>query len=482
MRETSTIKERTAKGLIWGGFSNITLQLLNLIFGVWLSRLLSVEDYGTIGMLTIFTLVATTLQESGFTQALTNKKSPSHNDFNAVFWFSSLMGICLYIVLYFLAPLIAAFFNSPNLVLLSRYLFLGFVFASFGTAHNAYLFSHMMVKQRSIAMISGLLVSGFVGVLMAYNGYAYWGLATQSLVYVICTNLLFAYFTKWKPSFKISFSPIRGMFLFSYKILITKICIHLNNHLFNIFLGRFFNDKEVGYFSQANKWNLMGSSIISEMIQGVAQPLFSSLSNSKTEQRDAFLKMVKFTSFLSFPALFGLAFIAPEFVEVLLTEKWLNSAKLLQILCIGGAFYPINNLMSNLIISCGKSSIYMWNIIIQLIAQVVTVYLLYPLGVEIMVMGFVVVQVLWMGVWLCFVRREIAVTIISFIVSTLPYALLAILSIVISWFVVQGISNLYLLLIIKIILVSLCYFILLYLGNFNILKESFKHIRKIIFK
>lgn len=482
MKEESTIKDKTAKGLIWGGFSNITLQLLNLIFGVWLSRLLSVEDYGTIGVLTIFTLIATTLQEGGFTQALANKKSPSHDDFNAVFWFSSLMGICLYIILYFLAPAIAAFFNSPNLVSLSRYLFLGFVFASFGTAHNAYLFSHMMVKQRSIAMISGLLVSGVVGVLMAYNGYAYWGLATQSLVYVICTNLLFAYFTKWRPSFKVSFSPIKGIFRFSYKILITKLCIHLNNHLFNIFLGRFFNRKDVGYFSQANKWNLMGSSIISEMIQGVAQPLFSSLSNNKIEQRIAFFKMVKFTSFLSFPVLFGLAYIAPEFIVILLTDKWLNSVEILQILCIGGAFYPINNLMSNMIISYGKSSVYMWNMIGLLAIQVITVFILYPFGIELMVIGFVVVQVFWMFIWLYFVKKEMAITIFTFITLTLPYAVLSAISIGISWLLFQNISNPYILLIVKVTSVALCYFILLYLGNFNILKESFKHIRKIIFK
>ena len=134
---SESLKEKTAKGLFWGGFSNGIQQLLNLFFGIFLARLLNADDYGMVGMLTIFIAVAGTLQESGFTNALTNKREVTHKDYNAVFWFSTLTGITMYILLFLSAPLIADFYDKPELVPLARYLFIGFLISSSATAHNA---------------------------------------------------------------------------------------------------------------------------------------------------------------------------------------------------------------------------------------------------------------------------------------------------------------------------------------------------------
>lgn len=147
MEETS-LKEKTAKGLFWGGFSNAMQQLLNLFFGIFLARLLSPADYGMVGMLTIFTLIASSLQESGFISAITNRKEVTANDYNAVFWFSLSVSVSVYILLFFLAPLIARFYNEPELVPLARFLFLGFILSSTTTAHCAYMFRNLMVKRR----------------------------------------------------------------------------------------------------------------------------------------------------------------------------------------------------------------------------------------------------------------------------------------------------------------------------------------------
>ena len=120
-----SLKEKTAKGLFWGGFSNGIQQLLNLLFGIIITRMLDSTDYGMIGMLAIFTAVANSIQESGFTAALANKQTFRHEDYNAVFWFSFLMGASLYLLLFFCAPFIAAFYKTPQLIPLSRFLFLG---------------------------------------------------------------------------------------------------------------------------------------------------------------------------------------------------------------------------------------------------------------------------------------------------------------------------------------------------------------------
>lgn len=192
-----SLKEKTAKGLFWGGLSNGVQQLLNLFFGIFLSRILNAEDYGMVGMLSIFSLIAGSLQESGFTAALANKRNISHKDYNAVFWFSTGLSACLYLILFLCAPLIAEFYHTPELTALARYTFLGFFVASLGIAHSAYLFRNLMVKQKAMAVTIGLTASGTIGITMACLGFAYWGIATQSIVYVGTINICYWCFSPW---------------------------------------------------------------------------------------------------------------------------------------------------------------------------------------------------------------------------------------------------------------------------------------------
>ena len=208
-----TLKEKTAKGLFWGGLSNGVQQLLNALFGLVLARVLDASDYGMVGMLAIFSAIASTIQESGFTAALTNQKEIKHEDYNAVFWFSSLTGVLFYLILFFCAPLIAEFYDKPELIGLSRIVFLGFLFGGFGIASNAYLFKTLMVKERAKIDIVSLICSGFIGVTLALNGFAYYGLAVQTITYIGIGSLLKFIYAPWKPTFQIDLHPLKLMAL-----------------------------------------------------------------------------------------------------------------------------------------------------------------------------------------------------------------------------------------------------------------------------
>ncbi len=185
-----TLKEKTAKGLFWGGLSNGAQQVIGLVFGICLLRLLTQEDYGMVGMLTIFSAVAAALQEGGFISALNKKKEATQQDYNAVFWFSLLCSLCVYIILFLSAPLIADFFHEPVLIPLSRYVFIGFVITSLGIAPRAWLFRNLKNKEAAITSFTALLISNIVGVGMAWYGMAYWGIATQSILYVALFTIL----------------------------------------------------------------------------------------------------------------------------------------------------------------------------------------------------------------------------------------------------------------------------------------------------
>ncbi|MBR2881327.1 MAG: oligosaccharide flippase family protein, partial [Prevotella sp.] len=211
-QKENSLKDKTAKGLFWGGLSNGVQQLLGLLFGIILGRLLSPTDYGMIAMIAVFSLIANELQNSGFRAALVNIKEPTHKDYNSVFWFNILMGGTLYAILFFCAPLIADYYNTPELTPLSRYAFLGFVFSSFCTAQTAFLHKNLKAKQMAKAGMTAVMVSSCVGVIMAWKGCSYWSLATQTNLYILINTLLMWHYSSWRPSFDFDFGPVRRMF------------------------------------------------------------------------------------------------------------------------------------------------------------------------------------------------------------------------------------------------------------------------------
>lgn len=474
-----TLKDKTAKGLLWGGLSNAIQQALNLVFGIFLARLLTPGDYGMIGMITVFAFIANNIQEAGFTQAIANKKNISSKDYNAVFWMSVLTSLCLYTVLFFCAPLIAAFYKTPALTPLARYLFLSFVFGSLGIAHYAYIFKNLMVKQRAIANIAALVASGVIGVAMAWRGYAYWGIATQTLVYTSVNTLCYWHYSRWRPTLHFDFSPLRGMIGFSSKLMVNNIVYHINNNVLNIVLGRYYNKNDVGYFTQANKWNIMGHSMVSGMISGVAQPVLSAIAPDDGERRlRAFRKMLRFTAFVSFPVMFGLALIAPEFIAIAITDKWLPSAKMMQIICLAGAFLPVNTLYSNLIVSRGRSSIVMWSNIVMGIVYIAAVVLLRNYGIYAMICAYAAIQILWLAFWQTIGRREIGISNIDAAKDISPFMLLALLSMGIAYYAALPIENIYLSLLCKIVVAAAVYVLSTWLCGSATLRECVHYILK----
>lgn len=471
-----SLKQKTAKGLLWGLINNGSQQLLNLIFGIFLARLLTPSDYGMVGMLMIFSFVASSLQESGFISALVNKKRIEDSDYNAVFWFSITVSFTLYWVLFFSAPLIADFYNKPELIPLSRYSFLGFVISSIGTAPSAYVFRNMLVKQKAKAAILGLFLSGVVGIIMAYCGFSYWGLATQHIVYIAVLTAGLWVVCPWRPSLKIDLTPLKGMIGFSSRLLFTNIFNHINNNIFSIILGRFYSEKEVGQYNQANKWNYMGHSLITGMVGSVAQPLFSKIGDDRDRQIRAFRKMLRFTSFISFPAMFGLSLVAPEVITIAITDKWIESAHLLQILAINGAFLPVVSLYTQMLISKGKSGTYMWNTVFLGIIQLLVLLALYPWGIFIMVTAYVAINILWLFLWHYFVWKEIRISILSVFKDILPFAGISLVVMAGTYIITSPIHNIYLLALSKVLVASSLYVIIMLLTGSATFKESLAYL------
>ena len=476
--QPENLKEKTAKGLLWGGLSSGIQQLLGLLFGIILGRLLCPSDYGMIAMITIFSLIANELQNSGFKVALTNLKEPTANDYNSVFWTNIIIGGTLYVILFACAPLIAAYYHEPALIPLSRYAFLGFVFASFGTAQSAYLFKNLKAKQQAKSGMAAVLFSSTVGVIMAALGYSYWALATQTNLYVACCTLLYWHYSDWRPSFHIDFKPVKKMFRFSCKLLFSSIVTDINNNILNILLGHYYTARDAGNYNQAYQWNSKASYLIQGMMAQVAQPVMVNVQDEQERQLRILRKMMRFAAFVSFPLLFGFALVAKEFIVLAITEKWLESANLLQILCIGGAFVPLSVVLYNVILSKGKSSTYMWCNIILCACQLTLMAVLYPYGIRTMVIAFTAVNIVWFFVWWFFVCRLTGYRLLMLLKDITPFAFAAAGCMLVVYLITIPVTNLILLLLARVIIASLLYFIVMRLAHAVILEECIQFFLK----
>lgn len=474
-----SLKEKTAKGLFWGGLSNGLQQILNLAFGIFLARTLDSGDYGMVGMLTIFSATASIIQESGFTQALTNKKNAGAEDFNAVFWFSTLAGAAMYLVLFLAAPLIARFFGHDELLPLSRVMFLGFFISSMGTAHNAYFFKNMMTREMAKISVAALALSGCVGVTMALLGAGYWALATQTLAYVTGVTVLRWILCPWRPSLTIDFRPLKGMFGFSSKVLLTNIVNQVSGNMFSAILGKYYTPQDVGHYTQSQKWTNMGMQTINGMVSGIALPAFAEVDRGDRERLCRVnYSMLRFAAFVSFPAMSGLALIAPELLTITIGAKWLPCVPILQLLCIQGAMWPLNSIYNALVMSQNRSDIVFWNSLVFGLAQIVLALVMFRYGIFWMVTAYVAGYIALTVAWQITARRLTGFGYTRALQAIMPYAACSVAVMAATYFATLPVTNIYLLISAKIVMAAVVYTGIMKLCHSKVLDEGLAYLKK----
>ncbi len=489
-----TLKDKTAKGLFWGGMNNGVQQLLGLAFGIILGRLLDPSDYGMTAMLAVFSVIANELQSSGFKTGLINLEKPRHEDYNAVFWFNILAGAAIYVVLFIAAPLIADFYDNQALIPLSRYVFLGFVFSSFGMAQSAYLTKQMQIKQIAKCGMTATLSSSIMGVILAALGFGYWALATQYLMYIAVNTLLLWYFSPWRPTVffgekerrregvKNGFLiPLKKLFPFSVRIMISAILTQVNANIMNLLLGRFYGEANTGHYNQAYQWSSKCFLLVGNMLKQVDQTVLVGLHDERERQLQVLRKMMRFTAFISFPLLFGLGLVSHEFIILAIKEKWAFAASLLPILCVCGAFMPLSALLTDAVISHKRSDIYLWSTLVLGLLQIGLMVGLWQQGIRTMVIAYTLLNIIWVFVWHFFVRRLMGYRLLDFLKDIVPFALAAAGVMLFTWWIgefivyslwfIDDYLKLWILLISRVLIAMLLYYGIMHVAGAVILKE-----------
>lgn len=484
---SESLKQRTAKGLFWGAMNSGSTQILNLIFGIVLGRMLSPEIYSVVAILTIFVAIAGDLQSSGFTQALVNIKRPTDRDYNSVFSFNVMMSVLMYSILFLCAPLIADFYDRPYLTEVSRILFLTFLISSLGIAHGGYMMKNMMNKEMAIIGFVSLIVSGATGITLAFLGKSYWALVWQQIAYISVNLIGKFYFVKdWRPRLSLDFGPVKRMAPFAMNILVTKIVNTISNNILTNIFGKLFPDRLVGNYSQAYKWDTMANSLVGNTVGQIAQAVLveASPSDSSEGNRElqVFRKMLRFTCFLSMPLMLGFALVANEFILITIGDKWAGCVPLMQVLCISGAFVPLYTMYQNLAMSQGRSDIFMWLNIGQIVLQILIVMLFYRFSMLIMVCAYSVFMILWLIPWHHFTGRLIRYRWTDAFKDIAPFALSAAFAMAVTYWATNMISNLYILIAIRFVLAAAIYYGIMKMAKVQILKECeqfiFKKLKK----
>lgn len=456
---SDSLKEKTGSALFWNFIDKGGQQIIQFGFMYVLLRLLSPEEFGQVGVLAIFTAIANLLQESGFSSALIRKTEADEKDYSSIFYFNVSIGIFIYILLFFFAPVIANYYETPILTNVSRVLFLSFLFNSFGIIQNVHLIKKMDFKSNArITFIAGL-ASGIVSIAMAFQGLGVWSLAIQPVLQALIRSLLLWYYVQWYPKAGFVFQRIKAMFSYSVKLLLTSLFNQIAGNIYSIVIGKHFSLSQVGYYTQANKLNYIPQAIISTSVQGVAYPLLTKVEEN-IRKKKIFRKIVRITAFIAFPVSLLIITSAHPFIILAFSDKWAAAIPLLQVLAIGASVYPLYSLISSLLQSVGKSGLLLKIEIARNILSLASIFISINYGVIGLVWGVSIVSVIAFGWGFYFSGKCIEYNLKEVAKDICPYLVIAIASFLPIYFIVSNIDSLLIKLLVQIIVSSTIYLLI----------------------
>lgn len=334
-------------------------RLVTFIVSIVLARLLAPEQFGLIGMLTIFIAVAQTFIDSGFTSALIQKKDHDRTDECSVFYFNILIGLLAYAAICVGAPFIADFYNEPLLVPLTRVIGVRLIINPFGMIQRTLLNKKLDFRSLTGAMFAASLLSGILGITLAYQGFGVWALVYQQLAAAVLQTVFFWIVNPWRPSLVFSFASIRTLFSFGSKLLASALLETFFRNIYLVIIGKMFTPAALGFYTKAHSLERMPTLTLTQVVRNVMFPVFSHIQDDKARLQRAMSRALAFLVMLIFPIMIGLAVVARPFVLLLLTEKWLPCVPYLQLLCIAGMLYPLHVLNLNVIKSVGRSDLFL---------------------------------------------------------------------------------------------------------------------------
>lgn len=354
-----SVRSQLLHGVAWNFIEKVLMRGASFVIGIILARLLSPSDFGLIGMLAIFVAISNVFIEGGLAKALIQRKDCQDIDFSTAFVANVSMSLVIYVVLFLTAPLIADFYDEPILTDITRILSLNFVLGSFNIVQRAKLMANVDFKSLAQINVISTIVSGIIGIAMAFYGWGVWSLVGQTLCSTIVLLLLFPFYSKWRPSIKFSPNSFRQLFGFGSKLMATGVYSVILNNISTICIGRFYKSNQLGFYTRASQFSEIISSTMFDVLGNVTFPVLSHLQDDREKLVSVYRKSLFITSMLIFPMMILCALLSRPMVIILLTEKWLPCVVLMQWLFLARMFTPLSAINMNILNAVGRSDLFM---------------------------------------------------------------------------------------------------------------------------
>lgn len=353
------LKDKTVKGTFWSGIDNVAQFGVSFVVGIVLARLLSPDDYGLIGLTSILTSICTIFVYAGFTSALIRKKDANEDDYNTVFIVNFVMSILLYGLIFICSPLIADFFNRQELVDLTRVSSLGMVIGALAIVQQTRLTKQIDFKTQTIITLASSLISGVVGISMAFVGFGVWSLVSQALISQMLKTIFLWIHNKWIPKLYFSIRSFRELFGFGWKIMISNLLYTIWTDLYQVIVGKFYSPASLGQYTRAKQFSQLFSSNLTSVLQRVTYPVLSSIQDEKERLTLAYRRIIKVTMFVTAISMFFLGAVSEPLLYCLIGPQWHEAAVYLPLICISGSLYPLNAINLNMLQVQGRSDLFL---------------------------------------------------------------------------------------------------------------------------
>ena len=353
------IRNKTVRGVGWSFADNILSQGITFLVGLVLARLLTPQEYGLIGVITIFIAVFNSITDSGFSSALIRKKDAREVDFNTVFLSNLVISFLLFITLFLAAPAIASFFGQPQLVPLTRVMAVIVIINAFAIIQRTLLVKRVDFKTQTKISLIASAVSGATGVVMALNGLGVWSLVGQQVSRQLMNSLFLWVWAKWYPSLQFSMKSFKELFGFGWKLLASGLIDTVWREMYQVIIGKFYSTATLGQYTRAQQFSNLFSMNLTTVVQRVSYPVLSEIQDEKERLKLVYQKIIKVTMLAAFCCMFGLAAIAEPMIVALIGDQWLPAVPLLQILCFQMVLYPIHAINLNMLQVQGRSDLFL---------------------------------------------------------------------------------------------------------------------------
>lgn len=430
----SVLKQKAIQGVVWTSINRFTTIGIQFISGIILARLLTPDDYGCIGMLSIFMLISSTFIDGGFGSALIQKKRPSQEDYSTIFIWNLGISIIIYTLLYVSAPAIAYFYKIPLLSDILRIQGIILILNALQTVQVNQLNKQFRFKKIAIVSLITSITSLSVTIYLAYEGLGVWALVTQNILLSLIPTIIYWFTNKWYPQLRFSIHSFKELFNFGFYMFLSSIINTTVNNIQGLLIGRLYNPTIVGYYSKAHSTEKLASTSISQIIAQVSYPLYAELQDNKLALINVVKKLTALLAYITFPMLSLLALLATPIFTLLYSEKWLNCVPYFQILCIAGIAICLQSVNSQTISAIGKSKLMLkWTVVKQLSGVSIVVLGLIFFGIEGLLVGMVIKSWLIYIVNASLVSTHIGYKLKNQLLDLCPIMLLALTALCISY-------------------------------------------------